>query len=233
MKLARGILCAGMALLGCAGATAPAALPHAVAQCTEPSEPVAGTSEAYFLENGQDETAMAGLRPLLSDTLPAGSREVRLWHAATWVGVTALVRIRAVGDSVAGKLIVYAGSMIDTPPDSDAVLPRSCRLLGRGRGRLACVADFPTPVDWRDVLDSAEAHRVRALPRGGDVPRQHTVLDGDAIYVEVRQGDCYRVYGYGTPESETSPEYRDAAALKRIIFDLRQRWSPPSRTGGP
>lgn len=110
------------------------------------------------------------------------------------------------------------------------MLPPSCTLLGRRadhlRGRLACEAEFPEPVDWAAVLDSLEVHRVWTLPHGSEVPREHMVMDGVGISVEARRGGCYRLYRYGNPETETRSEYRDAAALMRTLTDLRERWSP-------
>jgi hypothetical protein len=183
------------------------------------------------VENTRQEIQLAGLRPLLSDTLPPGAREVRLWHAVSFDGVMSLLRVRAVGDVVTGELFVYAGTPMDTPPGADAALPAACRLRGRERGRLACAAEFREPVSWGAVLDSLEAHRVWTLPRGADLPRQHEVWDGAGIDVEVRRGSCYRVYSYSNPDVETAPEFRDAAALMQLLHDLRDRWTPRRRPG--
>lgn len=224
-----GLVGACLCTLGCGRTMGRTVRPSPEVQCTPPSgAPAAGTDEANFLENRPRELQLAGLRPLLHDSLPAAVREVRLWTAASWVGVTSLVRVRAIGDSVTGELIVFAGSIIDTPPDADAVLPPACRLLGRRPGRLACAAEPRDPIDWAVVLDSLEAHRVWTLPRSSDLPpRKHMVMDGIGMDVEVRHGGCYRIYSYGNPGTETTPEYRDAAALLDILFGLRQRWAPP------
>lgn len=61
----------------------------------------------------------------------------------------------------------------------------------------------------------------------GGTGREHMVTDGVGMYVEVRHGGCYRMYNYSSPYTETTPEYRDAAALLDILLGLRQRWAPP------
>ena len=215
----------GFSMLACMTGSHPGVHPTPIG-CPAPSgAPAPRTSEASFLQNSEREVRLAGLPPLLQDTLPPDIREVRLWHVASWVGETSVLRVRVLNDSVAGELILFAGSVVDTPPDAEAKLPRACRLLGRAPGRLACAAAFRDAVTWTAVLDTLEEHRVWTLPRGDDLPRLHEVLDGDGIYVEVRQGSCYRVYGYYMPETETTPEYRDAAGLKAVLFDLQRRWS--------
>ena len=226
------IASAAAGMVSCASATLPGARPSSLVPCPVPAgAPPARTSEAYFLQNSENELRLAGLRPLLHETLSQEVREVRLWHAASFVGITSLLRIRAIDDSVAGELIVFAGSIVATPPGAEAAPPRACRLLSRRPGRLACAAEFPGPPAWSAVLDSLEVHRVWSLPRAEDLPRENMVEDGDGIVVEVRQGSCYRVYSYANPESETIPEYRHAAALKQLLFEVRRQWSPTRRGG--
>jgi hypothetical protein len=209
-----------LALAGCA--TLPGGTPPTRPEpCQAPLERRAA---ADTTDHRASELALAGLRPLALDTLPSDVREIRIRHGASFVGTTTLLRVQATPSAVSGELILYVGSIADTHPDSQARIPLRCRKRGARPGRAACTAEFSDPVSWAAVLEQMERQDVWSLPSAGSLPRVHVVMDGHGIEVEVRQGACYRSYQYGNPESETIPEYRKAAALLRLVLDLRQQW---------
>jgi hypothetical protein len=207
-------------LAACTPATAAERDPASPRGCDPPA---AAYVQQLISEQVQGDVGLVGLSPLVADTLPAGTDEVRLWARRSWVGNVALVRLRRAADSVTGQLVVFNSEF--GPRDRHPISARWCERIVERPDRQACIARFAAPVRWDSLLVEAEAHQVWSLPDGSTVPRQPEMMDGGGVSVETRRDGCYRAYGYGAPFVESVPEYRHAGVLERLVLRLDARWT--------
>ena len=83
--------------------------------------------------------------------------------------------------------------------------------------------------DWRAVLAELERHHVWNLPDASELPvvvtrrqvnEEVVTVDGVGVTVEAWNGTRYRAYTIGNPDQQPFPEYRDAAAILRLVIGV-------------
>jgi hypothetical protein len=170
----------------------------------------------------------AGLRPLRFQTLPRGTREIRVWLGGGMGWPQSLYRLVARGGRSTGEYIRYWDLVDDDgAPDSTtfAALIRyyergRCEPVHRGRSAEACRARFQTEPDWRAVWRTADSLGVWTLPDAPPPSGNTITLDGWGITVELRDGAAYRAWRYDNPDARHSPEAARASAFASALRSI-------------
>jgi hypothetical protein len=188
----------------------------------------------------------AGLEPLRTTQLPAGSREVRLWLGGGLVWPQDLYRVVSRNGRVTGEWYRYWYS---PAPDSMSGLTVPFGMLVRPglsgqcvsirtRGDAeTCEVRFSREPDWSALLQQMSEAGVWTLPDETELPSDSIVVfDGWVLTVELRDGKQYRAYNFSNPQYHRQPEAKQAVAIAdalRALSPLASRALAPGEACKP
>ena len=190
---------------------------------------------ARFAELARVQEA-TGLVPLARQSLPSGSRELRL---AILNGAIPeeFVRLLAVDGAVTGEIVFFwkhedewrPSPQNPEPPHVYITRAFSCGTIEQHGGIEFCRVRSSAAPPWPRILARAESLNVWELPDQRQLADPGgAVADGSGLLVEARRGAHYRRYVYDAPyvpSRLTYREYQQADSLMSLVLGL-----PPSAT---
>ncbi|MCR6624976.1 MAG: hypothetical protein NVV67_01550 [Pseudoxanthomonas sp.] len=181
--------------------------------------PQEGGSESVLVEFAQEYAAVAGLSDLRTATVPAGTREIRIW-----TGFGLITPHHSIAITVRPAQPVEGRALNRFRYDPDDVeymreLLDECASDPRYQQDIViCDAKLPRPVDWQSLYRKIEQLGIATLPDESLLPpANHRIHDGAAVLVEIATADGYRAYDYSNPMFRSEPEAQAALEIMRTV----------------
>lgn len=185
------------------------------------AQPAPAGSIAWQRSRPNDDSLLAalGLAQLQHTVLRPGEAEIRLSSGGGISLEDDLIRLVRRGDRVTGQVIRYwryRGLYPMGPEDTlwsqgelaAYTMPWQCTSFVKAHGFYACTLQFKSPVDWRQLWDSAATFNPWTLPDKPQTVSGHSV-NGNALVVVC--DDC----------GSTTVELRAGARFRRLEFGAR------------
>ena len=164
----------------------------------------------------------AQLQSLKDVSLPAGTKEVRIWSGFYNVQEFELVRFRidAAGQVQGESFFIYppmTGNAAEQPYYDR--IAKQCRAFNRTEDWEACRPNGIAGAHWDEAYKALQSLGLWEPPAASKLPAP-SPKGGPTVLVELRSGDSYRTYAFNDPGEGKSPQAQKAAKLVAIVNGL-------------